>query len=101
MFQELFYLHVDAMPTPEPMSKAPEEGVGGPTGESTGVPAPLFLCAYCLEAGSSSVLHPTGGRGLNLSPFYQVYIHAMQWPMQLSKPVTRVGEEAKSPFVWC
>lgn len=54
MFQELFYLRVDAMPTPELMCKAPEEGVGGPTGESTGVPAPLFLCPYCLEAGSSS-----------------------------------------------
>lgn len=32
MFQELFYLHVDAMPAPELMCKAPEEGVGGPTG---------------------------------------------------------------------
>lgn len=54
------------MLTPEPMCKAPRGGVGGPTGESTAVPAPLFLCTYCLEAGSSSVLDPTGRYGLTV-----------------------------------
>lgn len=56
------------MPVPEPTDKAPEEGGGGPTGESTRAPIPLFLCTYCLENGSSSVLHPIGGCGLTSSP---------------------------------
>lgn len=100
-FQELFCPYTDAMPTPELMRKAPEEGVSDPAGESTKVTAPLFLCAYHLEAGSSSVLHPAGGCGLTFSSFYQVYVHATQRPMQLPKPVTWVGEEAKSPSIRC
>lgn len=59
---------MDAMSTPEPMCKTPEEGVSDPAAESTNVPAPLFLCAYRLEGGSPSVLHSTGGCGSNLSP---------------------------------
>lgn len=88
-------LHVDVMPVPEPTHKAPEEGGGGgPTGESASAPIPLLLCTRCLEAGSPSVLHSTGGRGLTSSPFCQAdLLHCSD---RCNCPLQRCGGAGKS-----